>query len=452
MLAFPAGQMMRANAISLMLLSSFLCACGGTTADSLTNVQSAGPRLLATVSVGQQSNNAPVSLPYQQTAYLLIPSGVGNLVRLAADPNDPGIFVSPNTVVRFSDTSFIPYAETGSMPEAYRLYRAAFARVPDTAGLMYWISALNSGVSVESIAAGFVNSAEFKSVYGSNPNDPAIITGLYRNVLGREPEVAGLTFWQKAQQDGTPISQILTAFSDSAENKAGTAPQVTKGITFKEDGVGYSGITAPSASIALTVSGVRNVGGKILVGPELATPVSAGAVYSWTLASKPANSQSQANSSAAQLSFVPDVAGTYQVALSIADGGRTFGGKVSITVTAAYQVGKPYTAKSGMTVTLESVNVIAHGENYVDYVVTYVQSNHTQLAIDEGMLKLYLSASSPIPQYGAFNKIFPGDTLRRTYTFTQLKTDVVTVLEYDQDNFFRTAPSPDSLQWAFPFN
>jgi hypothetical protein len=434
----------------LVLPIFLLTACGGTSSDSSHSEQFGGPHLLAVVSVSQQSISTPITLPYQRSAYLIAPSGSGNIVRLAGDQTDQGLFVPANGVVRFSDTSLIPYAENGNMPSAYRLYRAAFARTPDTEGLLYWIGALNEGASLDSIANGFVSSAEFKAIYGNNSNDPSIILGLYRNVLGREPDAAGLAYWQQVQRSGVSLAQILTSFSDSAENKAWTAPQVAKGISFKENGVVYSGATAPVSTISLAVSGSRYVGSTVVIKPEIPTAASASAVYVWNLLSKPLNSKVQVNATTGQLNFIPDAPGAYQLGLTITDNGRNLTGSVQITVTEQRLLNKPYLAKSGMTVTLESVTMVDHGANYIDYVITYVQSNMTQFAIDEGMLKLYFQNTSPMPQYGGFNKIYPGDTLRRTYTFTQLKSEATSVLEYDQDNFFRTSPAIDSLQWAFP--
>jgi serralysin len=45
--------------------------------------------------------------------------------------------------------------------EAYRLYQAAFNRTPDQAGLDNWITQLDQGASLQSIAQSFINSPEF---------------------------------------------------------------------------------------------------------------------------------------------------------------------------------------------------------------------------------------------------------------------------------------------------
>jgi len=52
------------------------------------------------------------------------------------------------------------------------MYKAFFNRVPDTGGYNNWLSKLNGGTSRLTVLAGFVNSAEFRSLcatYGINP-------------------------------------------------------------------------------------------------------------------------------------------------------------------------------------------------------------------------------------------------------------------------------------------
>jgi uncharacterized protein (TIGR02145 family) len=68
-----------------------------------------------------------------------------------------------------------------------------------------------------------------------------------------------------------------------------------------------------------------------------------------------------------------------------------------------------YTARNGLTVTLTSFEEVDTG-GYYNYTVSYTQKNNTTDAIDEGQLKLYLANNTGLPQYGFFNKLYPGDT------------------------------------------
>ncbi|MFZ6780340.1 DUF4214 domain-containing protein [Undibacterium sp. Ji83W] len=121
----------------------------------------------------------------------------------------------------------------GNAGQAYRLYQAAFNRIPDKAGLGYWIGQLDSGAeTLNHAAAGFVNSVEFKKLYGDNITDNAFMTALYNNVLHRNPDQAGFDYWNGRIKDGMTRPDILASFSESAENFAQVIGQISHGIEF----------------------------------------------------------------------------------------------------------------------------------------------------------------------------------------------------------------------------
>lgn len=104
--------------------------------------------------------------------------------------------------------------------QAYRLYKAAFNRLPDVDGLAFWEDKLKTGTTLQQIAFGFIQSAEFVSLYGTNPSSTDFCTRLYSNVLGRAPDTSGLAFWVNNLDKGA-ISRVdtLIGFSESQENK-----------------------------------------------------------------------------------------------------------------------------------------------------------------------------------------------------------------------------------------
>ncbi|MBC7456324.1 MAG: PD40 domain-containing protein [Massilia sp.] len=59
--------------------------------------------------------------------------------------------------------------------QAYRIYQAAFNRVPDKGGVGFWISAMDRGQTLQSVAAGFVQSGEFKALYGAAPSSASVV-------------------------------------------------------------------------------------------------------------------------------------------------------------------------------------------------------------------------------------------------------------------------------------
>jgi hypothetical protein len=107
-----------------------------------------------------------------------------------------------------------------------RLYYAAFARMPDHGGLQNWSNALRAGVLTLTGAAGqFASSTEFLLRYGSL-NNTQYVQQLYRNVLGREADTAGLADWVGQLDAGASRGAILVGFSESDEFKGELAGQV----------------------------------------------------------------------------------------------------------------------------------------------------------------------------------------------------------------------------------
>ncbi|MCV6546798.1 MAG: DUF4214 domain-containing protein [Cohaesibacter sp.] len=121
----------------------------------------------------------------------------------------------------------------GNAGQAYRIYKAAFARDPDNDGLKYWISQVDNGTGLIDVAKGFLASDEFKSVYGSDPTSEQFVSKLYSNVLGREGEAGGVAFWKGELDSGKrDMAKVLADFSESEENIAGVAPVINDGIWY----------------------------------------------------------------------------------------------------------------------------------------------------------------------------------------------------------------------------
>ena len=106
--------------------------------------------------------------------------------------------------------------------EMFRLYNAAFKRLPDAKGLKYWIGQYTSGGNdIRVISQSFLGSAEFNQRYGENITDETYVNTLYLNVLGREADERGLGYWLGQLTSGAETRyEALIGFSESAENKA----------------------------------------------------------------------------------------------------------------------------------------------------------------------------------------------------------------------------------------
>jgi Ca2+-binding RTX toxin-like protein len=119
---------------------------------------------------------------------------------------------------------------------AYRLYEAAFNRTPDNPGLAFWIKAIDGGVTPVQAAQGFVNSDEFRQVYGANPTAQQLVTGFYTNILGRAPEQAGFNFWFNILNNRPDQrAVVLEGIANSPENQNGLIATIGQGIWLPGD-------------------------------------------------------------------------------------------------------------------------------------------------------------------------------------------------------------------------
>ena len=103
----------------------------------------------------------------------------------------------------------------------FRLYNAAFKRLPDSDGLKYWISKYTSGENDDrAVAQSFLVSDEFAERYGSNVTNAKYVETLYINVLGRDYDQEGYNYWLGYLNAGTETRyELLLGFAESAENK-----------------------------------------------------------------------------------------------------------------------------------------------------------------------------------------------------------------------------------------
>jgi hypothetical protein len=138
--------------------------------------------------------------------------------------------------LRFSDGTLaldiaLPGQGQSNAGSAYRLYEAAFNRAPDNPGLAFWIKAIDGGVTAIRAAQGFVDSAEFRQVYGANPTAQQLVTGFYTNILGRAPEQAGFDFWFNILNNRPDQrAVVLEGIANSPENQNGLIGTIGQGI------------------------------------------------------------------------------------------------------------------------------------------------------------------------------------------------------------------------------
>lgn len=98
-----------------------------------------------------------------------------------------------------------------------QLYESLLGRAGDDAGLANGINLLNSGVSQDKVAAGFLTSDEFRSQHGDLTSDVDFVQAIYQGALGRSAEQSGLQGWLDVLAHGATRAQVASAISQSQE-------------------------------------------------------------------------------------------------------------------------------------------------------------------------------------------------------------------------------------------
>ncbi len=132
------------------------------------------------------------------------------------------IFTDGTLAVNRQDSAF----------DIYRLYEAAFNRTPDLGGLSHWINYISTGATLNVIAEEFERSEEFVNTYGSNLSEQEFVNILYNNVLDRDGEPAGISYWLEQLANGMNTHEVLIGFSNSNENINNTEAYIDDGVWF----------------------------------------------------------------------------------------------------------------------------------------------------------------------------------------------------------------------------
>ena len=170
-------------------------------------------------------------------------SYTGNRANFIVTASGTGFTVADTTGANGTDTlsnvERISFADgslgldiSGTSGQMYRLYKAAFNRIPDEVGLGWNIGLVDGGLTLAQMSAAFVASAEFSSTYGSLTNTQ-FLDQLYLNVLGRPADAVGAA-WNLNLLDTNAVDRpgMLAAYSESAENQAAVIGQIQDGIWF----------------------------------------------------------------------------------------------------------------------------------------------------------------------------------------------------------------------------
>jgi hypothetical protein len=155
---------------------------------------------------------------------------------VARYPDETGLWASSGTrgielAVAATDTETSPGALAGFAPARHdseisdsivRIYCGLLGREADALDIEYWTRRYWIGLPLSSIAEAFTTSNEFVDRYG-DPTDEALVTILYRSVLGREPGDGGVEPFVEMLRSGEMTrGSLVVSFTDSPEFVATT--------------------------------------------------------------------------------------------------------------------------------------------------------------------------------------------------------------------------------------
>jgi hypothetical protein len=101
------------------------------------------------------------------------------------------------------------------------LYRTVLNRDPDTAGLNSWVAGLHAGLTRQQVAQGFLESPEHRGIQ---------VDGYYTTYLHRQADPGGRAAWVNALTHGTDEGTVIFLFLSSPEYTA-KHPDATSFVT-----------------------------------------------------------------------------------------------------------------------------------------------------------------------------------------------------------------------------
>lgn len=225
------------NVLIYGLLAASTVGCGGGSSNpDATMAPQAVQRMLSGGVAGnlqpQTSAGGVVSVAGYRDSYTVSKDEITNVVTLTSKTDSSVITYSSPSLIKFFD-KWTSFDIDGASGQIYRLYQAAFNRKPDLPGLGFWIKANENGRAIIDIASDFVESAEFKTMYGDRPANLKLANAFYNNILHRDGEQAGLDWWVGQMNNGAATYSVLYGFSDSAENKNTLAADMQSGFDYE---------------------------------------------------------------------------------------------------------------------------------------------------------------------------------------------------------------------------
>tara|TARA_Y100001968_G_C19397534_1_gene739182 strand:+ start:226 stop:1407 length:1182 start_codon:yes stop_codon:yes gene_type:complete len=177
---------------------------------------------------GRENDNGQITLPETKSSYkykkengnFYIKTNLGyeDITHIKKILFTDGVINVKNDIKNIFDSLTKIDSITGKV---YRLYNSAFGRFPDYEGYNYWIESNNSNqIDFARTTQSFIDSEEYKRIYGQEITNQSFINTLYTNVLNRAADDEGFQYWIGQLNNFVDSrSDVLIGFSESNENK-----------------------------------------------------------------------------------------------------------------------------------------------------------------------------------------------------------------------------------------
>lgn len=97
-----------------------------------------------------------------------------------------------------------------------KLYVGYFNRAPDRGGFSYWVSHAMAGMTALDIANSFFVQPESRAIY-DNLTHENLVRLIYANLLRRDPDAAGLSYWMNELANGKPVGRMVIDIISGAQ-------------------------------------------------------------------------------------------------------------------------------------------------------------------------------------------------------------------------------------------
>lgn len=94
------------------------------------------------------------------------------------------------------------------------VYHAVLGRDGDADGVGYWLSEMESGLTLADLVTSFLQSSEHQQ---ADAGARDFVEGLYQNALGREADAAGVDYWLDDLEHGASRADVALSFIHSDE-------------------------------------------------------------------------------------------------------------------------------------------------------------------------------------------------------------------------------------------